>query len=99
MAEEYKRKTSADVDDAQLKSISIGDEVEIVTRGRVCELRDGYSYDVMPCGCMTSASEDKKSKRKAEKKKYPASITVEVISTRVESENEYEKMAKDEEKD
>lgn len=81
--DDYKRKADADVDEKQLNEISIGDMVEIVTYGRVCELRDGYSYDVMPCGCSTASSEESKAKKKAEKKKYPARITIEVEKTMV----------------
>lgn len=80
--DDYKRKADADVDEKQLAEISIGDYVEIVTVGRVCELRDGYSYDMMPCGCATDAK-DSKEKRKQEKKKYPARITIEVEETKV----------------
>lgn len=79
MAENYKRKAHADVADKQLKNISIGDYVEIVTYGRVCELRDGYSYDIMPCGC----PEKTKDKEKRKKEKYPAQITIDVEKTMV----------------
>lgn len=84
MSEDYKRKTDADVSDKQLKNISIGDYVRVVTYGRVCELRDGYSYDQMPCGCAVTSSEESKKKKKMEKKKYPARITVEVEKVTVE---------------
>lgn len=81
--DDYKRKADADVDEKQLSEISIGDMVKIVTYGRVCELLDGYSYDVMPCGCSTTSSDEGKAKKKAEKKKYPARITIEVNKTEV----------------
>lgn len=96
--DEYKRKADADVDEKQLSEISIGDMVEIVTYGRVCELRDGYSYDIMPCGCSTTAKESKE-KRKAEKKKYPARITIEVEKTLVRESGEKNSMPPDDDEE
>lgn len=89
---DYPRKVHADVDDKQLKEISIGDMVEIVTVGKVCELRDSDSYDLLSCGCPTAKDE----KKKGEKKKIPASITVDVEETLVrEHKGDYTRQMED----
>lgn len=90
----HQKKVFVDVDKKQIAKLSLGDSVEIVTKGTVCELRDREEYEAMPCGCMGDMKKDKKAKK--EMKAMPSSVGVKVASVKVNGKNAYEELDKDE---
>ena len=93
------KKVFVDVEDKQLKGLSLGDEITITTTGKICELRHREDYEAMPCGCMGAmkTGKGKDAPMKKEMKKMPSTVGVKVSSIKLNGKNAYEELDKDSE--
>lgn len=78
----HEKTTRVDVTSKQIKGLSLGDEVTIITKGEIVELEAERSFTAI-------IREDKKGKKDV----FPPSIMIKVSSTKVEGKNDFDDLA------
>lgn len=82
------RTVDIEISKAELKKLTVGESVTVVTKGKIKALRDEDSYELLCCG----DGEDKQ-------EKIPPRVELEVSSTKVRSGNAFAEMSDDDDEE